>query len=76
MMPAADPVTLWISQVKDGDRAAVPRLLERYFQRLVDLARARLQGVPGLAAYDEDVALERVQELVSWGRTGPFSRCP
>jgi RNA polymerase sigma factor (sigma-70 family) len=59
----ADPVTLWIAQVKDGQRAAVPHLLERYFQRLVSLARARLRGAPGLAGYDEDVALSAFKSL-------------
>lgn len=62
-MSSADPVTLWIEQVKDGQRAAVPQLLERYFQRLVHLARARLRGVPGLAGYDEDVALSAFKSL-------------
>src|SRR5262245_32166037 len=62
MIPA-DPVTRWIAQVKGGERSAVPPLLERYFQRLVDLARARLRTVPGLAGYDEDVALSAFKSL-------------
>ena len=62
-MSSADPVTLWINQVKEGQHDAVRQLLERYFQRLVQLARARLQGVPGLAAYDEDVALSAFKSL-------------
>src|SRR5262249_9246418 len=56
-MSSTDPVTLWISQLKEGQRAAVGLLLQRYFGRLVQLARARLQALPGLAAADEDVAL-------------------
>jgi len=62
-MSSTDPVTVWITQVKAGQRAAVQQLLERYFQRLVQLARARLQGVPGLATYDEDVALSAFKSL-------------
>src|SRR5439155_4583698 len=62
-MSTTDPVTVWITQVKAGQRAAVQQLLERYFQRLVQLARARLQGVPGLAGYDEDVALSAFKSL-------------
>jgi RNA polymerase sigma factor (sigma-70 family) len=62
-MSSDDPVTLWIAQVKGGDRAAVQPLLERYFGRLVQLARARLRGVPGLADYDEDVALSAFKSL-------------
>jgi DNA-directed RNA polymerase specialized sigma24 family protein len=71
-MSAADPVTLWITQVKEGERAAVPRLLEQYFQRLIDLARARLRGVPGLAAYDEDVALSAFKSLCLGAERGQF----
>src|SRR4051794_21045772 len=62
-MSATDPVTVWIAQVKEGERAAVRQLLGRYFQRLVQLARARLKGAPGLAGYDEDVALSAFNSL-------------
>jgi len=40
----------------DRDSAAGP-LLAAYFDRLVGLARRRLQGLPGMANYDEDLAL-------------------
>jgi RNA polymerase sigma factor (sigma-70 family) len=73
-MSSADPVTLWISQVKDGQSDAVRPLLERYFQRLVELARARLQGVPGLAAYDEDVALSAFKSLCLGAERDRFPR--
>jgi RNA polymerase sigma factor (sigma-70 family) len=67
-----DSVTLWINQVKEGERAAVRQLLERYFQRLVQLARSRLQGRPGLAAYDEDVALSAFKSLCLGAERGRF----
>ena len=41
---------------RDRDSAAGP-LLAAYFDRLVQLARRRLQGLPGMANYDEDLAL-------------------
>jgi RNA polymerase sigma factor (sigma-70 family) len=74
MAPSAmrDSVTLWISQVKGGEREGVRRLLERYFQRLVQLARSRLQGRPGLAAYDEDVALSAFKSLCLGAERGRF----
>jgi DNA-directed RNA polymerase specialized sigma24 family protein len=50
-------VTSWIRQLKAGDRAAVQQLWERYFRRLVGLARKKLQGAPRRAADEEDVAL-------------------
>ena len=73
-MSFTDPITLWITQVKEGQRAAVQQLLERYFGRLVQLARARLQGRPGLAAYDEDVALSAFNSLCLGAERGRFPR--
>jgi RNA polymerase sigma factor (sigma-70 family) len=71
-MSATDPVTVWIAQVKEGRRAAVSQLLERYFQRLVGLARARLRHRPGLAGYDEDVALSAFKSLCLGAERGRF----
>ncbi|OAI53206.1 hypothetical protein AYO44_16175 [Planctomycetaceae bacterium SCGC AG-212-F19] len=69
-----DPITVWIDQLKDGQDAVVQELLERYFQRLVGLARARLHGRPGLAAYDEDVALSAFKSLCLGAKAGNFPR--
>jgi RNA polymerase sigma factor (sigma-70 family) len=71
-MPTNDSVTLWLNQVKDGERAGVRLLLERYFQRLVQLARSRLQGRPALAGYDEDVALSAFKSLCLGAERGRF----
>jgi RNA polymerase sigma factor (sigma-70 family) len=73
-MSSADPVTDWIAQVKDGHRTAVGQLLERYFGRLVHLARARLGGVPGLASYDEDVALSAFKSLCIGAELNKYPR--
>jgi hypothetical protein len=56
-MAATDSVSRWIQHLKKGERSAVPPLMERYFQCLVQLARKRLYGIRGLAADEEDVAL-------------------
>jgi RNA polymerase sigma factor (sigma-70 family) len=71
-MPTNDSVTLWLNQIKEGERAGVPMLLERYFQRLVQLARSRFQGRPGLAGYDEDVALSAFKSLCLGAERGRF----
>ena len=39
-------VTQWIRGLKAGDAAAVQKLWEGYFGRLVRLARGKLQAVP------------------------------
>jgi hypothetical protein len=51
-MPA-DDVTHWLGRLKEGDRAAAQPLWERYFRRLVGLARERLRGLPRAAADEE-----------------------
>jgi RNA polymerase sigma factor (sigma-70 family) len=55
--PDTHSVTQLICAVQEGRTSAVGPLLAVYFDRLVQLARRRLQGLPGMANYDEDVAL-------------------
>jgi len=50
-------ITRLIRAVQDGSSSAVRPLLSAYFDRLVRLASKRLRNLPGLAGYDEDLAL-------------------
>jgi RNA polymerase sigma factor (sigma-70 family) len=50
-------VTTWIQALSQGDAVAAQRLWERYFARMVDLARSKLRGMAPGAADEEDVAL-------------------
>src|SRR5262245_10372280 len=56
-------ITRLIRAVQVGQNSAVGPLLEAYFDRLVQLARKRLQNLPGMTAYDEDVALRSFHSL-------------
>jgi DNA-directed RNA polymerase specialized sigma24 family protein len=56
MRPEAS-VTQWLDRLKAGDPDAAQKLWERYFGRLVGLARKKLRAVPRRAADEEDVAL-------------------
>src|SRR5215831_20563972 len=56
-MTAEGSITGWLGRLRTGDRAAVQQLWERYFQRLVQLARQHLHGAPRRVADEEDVAL-------------------
>lgn len=56
-MPSDDPVTVWLDQLRAGESAAAKPLFDRYFARLVGLARQRLRDTPRRAADEEDVAL-------------------
>jgi RNA polymerase sigma factor (sigma-70 family) len=50
-------ITRLIRAVQDGSDSAVRPLLTAYFDRLVQLASKRLQNLPGLGGYGEDLAL-------------------
>src|SRR5438876_10303530 len=56
-MTSEGSVTGWLGQLRSGDPAAAQQLWQRYFQRLVQLARQRLHGSPRRIADEEDVAL-------------------
>jgi DNA-directed RNA polymerase specialized sigma24 family protein len=49
--------TDWLSRLPQGDQEAVRRLWQRYYPRLVGLARQRLRGAPARQEDAEDVAL-------------------
>jgi RNA polymerase sigma factor (sigma-70 family) len=55
--PNAQSVTRLIRAAQQDRASAVGPLLAVYFERLVQLARRRLQDLPGMANYDEDLAL-------------------
>jgi RNA polymerase sigma factor (sigma-70 family) len=50
-------VTYWLGQARDGDADAARQLWQRYFGRLVGLARVKLRNAPRGMADEEDVAL-------------------
>jgi RNA polymerase sigma factor (sigma-70 family) len=54
---ASQSITRLIRAAQDGSSSAARPLLAAYFDRLVQLAGKRLQNLPGLHGYDEDLAL-------------------
>jgi DNA-directed RNA polymerase specialized sigma24 family protein len=75
-MPGASKgsVTCWIGHLKQGDQWAAQHLWERYFHRLVALARAKLGQAPRLAADEEDAALSAFHILCDGAARGRFDR--
>jgi DNA-directed RNA polymerase specialized sigma24 family protein len=65
-------VTHWLGPLQAGDPAAAQQLWERYFRRLVGLARARLRGAPRRAADEEDVALSAFDSFCRHAEQGRF----
>ncbi len=57
-------VTHWIADLRDGDESIAQReLWDRYFRRIVALARAKLGALPKGPADEEDVAISAMQSL-------------
>jgi DNA-directed RNA polymerase specialized sigma24 family protein len=73
-MSAEGSVSRWLESLRAGDHAAAQQLWERYFRRLVGLARAKLQGAPRRAADEEDVALSAFDSFCRRAEAGSFPR--
>jgi DNA-directed RNA polymerase specialized sigma24 family protein len=66
-------VTRWLADLKAGRNAAVQPLWERYFSRMVELARLRMRSSPykDAGSDEEDAALSAFDSLcagLAWGR--------
>jgi DNA-directed RNA polymerase specialized sigma24 family protein len=71
-MSSDGSVTHWLGQLQAGDPAAAQQLWERYFRRLVALARKKLAGAPRRAADEEDVALSAFDTFCRGAEAGRF----
>jgi DNA-directed RNA polymerase specialized sigma24 family protein len=71
-MTTDNSVSHWLALLKEGEKAAAQPLWERYFRRLVALARGRLLGMPRGAADEEDVALSAFAAFCQGVAAGRF----
>jgi RNA polymerase sigma factor (sigma-70 family) len=67
-------VTQWIADLKAGDPDAAEELANRYFDRLVTLARKHLGSAPRRVADEEDVAISVLQRLCTGADQGRFPK--
>jgi DNA-directed RNA polymerase specialized sigma24 family protein len=65
-------ISLWLDQLKDGNERAANQLWNRYFHRLVALARAKLRGVRRRAEDEEDAALHAFDTFCRGAEQGRF----
>lgn len=65
-------VTSWIDGIKAGDDSDVQRLWDRYFERLVRLAGAKLPAHGRRSFDEEDVALSAFQSFCERAGRGQF----
>ena len=73
-MSSPGSVSHWIVELRRGDQAAAQQLWERYYQRLVSLARDCLMDMPRRAADEEDVALSAFISFWLATKQGRFPR--
>src|SRR5262245_7331525 len=71
-MSSDGSITRWLGPPQAGDPAAAQQLWERYFRRLVGVARARLRGARRRAADEEDVALSAFDSFCRNAERGRF----
>src|SRR4051794_13576491 len=67
-------ISLCIAALKAGDANAAQRIWERYFHRLIGLARVRLRAASGAACDAEDVALSAMDSFFRRTGRGRFPR--
>jgi DNA-directed RNA polymerase specialized sigma24 family protein len=60
---AEDQVTTWLLKLGNGSESAAQAIWEKYFDRLVRLARKKLEGLPLRAVDEEDVALSAMDSF-------------
>ena len=73
-MATQGSITHWIDSLKAGDQGAAEHLWERYFDRLVELARKKLGTTNRRVADEEDVALSAFHSACLGLERGRFPR--
>ena len=71
-MAPSDAITPWLSLLRDGHPEAAQRIWDRYFRRLVGLARKKLRGRRLAVADEEDVAISALDSFCRNAREGRF----
>ena len=71
-MASDGSVSQWIAGLKDGDPAAVTDLWHRYFEKLIAIARNRLNERQRRVSDEEDVVVSVFDTLCRGARNGQF----
>ena len=72
MTPPSHSVSALIERLRDSDPSAARQLWERFFSRMVAVARRRLAGSPRRVADEEDAALSAFLAFDRGARAGRF----
>jgi DNA-directed RNA polymerase specialized sigma24 family protein len=69
-----EDITAWIGRLKEGDDRAAEAIWQQYFDKLVRLARRKLEGMPRRAVDEEDVALSAINSFCARAADDRFAR--
>ncbi len=69
-----DEITQWLQGLSKGDPKAIQAVWEDYFDKLMRLARAKLDGLPRRTADEEDVALSALNSFFSGVAAGRYPK--
>lgn len=67
-------ITQWLELVRQGDSQAVQEIWNRYYQRLIGLARTKLKGSPRRVADEDDVVTVAFDSFLRGAAAGRFPR--
>lgn len=71
-MEPSGSVSTWIEQLRQGNDDVAVRLWQRYYARLVGLARRKLGDRPRRATDEEDVASDAFERFIRGAKAGKF----
>jgi RNA polymerase sigma factor (sigma-70 family) len=71
-MDEVNSISLWINRLKLGEAEAAQKLWERYYHRLLGLARKKLQDAPRRAKDEEDVVQSAFKSFCLRAQAGQF----
>lgn len=67
-------VTIWLAELKVGNEVAAEKIWERYFAKLVNLARLKIGGTSRSEGDEEDVVATAMHNLWNGVQNGKFPR--
>ncbi len=72
-MDAEEEFTIWLDRLATGDEAAESLFWERYFERLIRMAKRKFETLPRRAMDEEDVALSAMNSVLRGIQQGQFA---
>lgn len=73
-MEQTGSVSCWLGGLKAGDSGAAQEIWERFYERMLRLARTKLKDTPRNVRDEEDVAVSAFHQLCKAAREGRFPR--